>query len=385
MEQTAQALHSSAVEELTTLPLRGDNPYIGAWKDNGGKVFGYTCSYVPEELLYAQPSGVLPIRMGAVGCDSTEDADIHLHKNICSFTRCLLQMGLTGEYSFLDGMVLTDACDQMRRTYEYWRDEVGLDFLSMVTIPHSVDGEHRFAWYLEEIRRLGEAAAEKYGSYATDSRLKESIRVYNRYRELMLELYSLRTSPTPKLTGAEAMRIARAGFNMPKDVLNKKLEQAIGELRERPGIDDCRARVMIGGSYLDDTFLIDIIESTGAIVVSDTLCSGRKYIDGMVSEDGDPTEAIARHYFHDTACPRMIGQFERRLEFTTRIAREASVDGIIFHRLPFCDNHAVENAMESRELEKMDIPTLNLETEYTATDEGRIKTRVQAFLEKLGK
>ncbi|MBI5506478.1 MAG: 2-hydroxyacyl-CoA dehydratase [Deltaproteobacteria bacterium] len=376
---------SSAVEELSSLPLRADNPYIDAWKEKGGKVFGYVCSYVPEELLHAHPAGLLPIRMGAVGCETTEDADVCLHKYICSFTRCLLQLGLAGEYRFLDGFVMTDACDQMRRTYEYWRDEVGLDFLTMVTIPHSVEGEQRFAWYLEEIRRLGEAIAERYGSYPTDDHLRDSIATYNRYRKLMLELYALRAQAAPKLTGAEAMRIARAGFNMPKQTFNDRLEEALGELAARPGIDDSRARIMIGGSYLDDTYLIDIIESTGAVVVTDALCSGRKYIESMVSEDGDPTEAIARRYFEHTPCPRMIGGFENRMEFTRRLAQEAAVDGVIFHRLPFCDNHAVENAMESRELNKLDVPTLSLESEYLATDEGRIKTRVQAFLEKIGR
>jgi len=385
VEASVVPTSASAVEELAGLPLRADNPYINAWKDNGGKVFGYVCSYVPEELLYAQPVGLLPIRMGAVGCETTEDADVCLHKSICSFTRCLLQLGLSGDYGFLDGFVMTDACDQMRRTYEYWRDEVGLDFLTMVTIPHSVEGEQRFAWYLEEIRRLAEAVAERYGSSASDRELADAIVTYNRYRRLMLELYALRTAAAPKLSGAEAMRITRAGFNMPKHAFNERLHEAIGELAARPGIDDYRARIMIGGSYLDDTFLIDIIESTGAVVVTDTLCSGRKYIESMVAEDGDPTEAIARRYFEHTSCPRMIGGFEQRLDFTKRIAAEARVDGIIFHRLPFCDNHSVENTMESRELNKLGIPTLNLESEYLATDEGRIKTRVQAFLEKLGK
>ena len=385
VEAATRNATSSAVEELTNLPLRGDNPYIEAWKENGGKVFGYVCSYVPEELLFAQPAGLLPIRMGAVGCETTEDADVCLHKYICSFTRCLLQLGLAGDYKFLDGLVMTDACDQMRRTYEYWRDQVRLDFLTMVTVPHSMEGEERFAWYLEEIRRLGEAISERYGSYPTDRQLRDSIAVYDRYRTLMLELYALRAVDAPRLTGAEAMRIARAGFNMPKPVFNGKLERALAELAARPGISDCRARIMIGGSYLDDTFLIDIIESTGALVVTDSLCSGRKYLEPMVADNGDPIEAIARRYFEHTSCPRMIGGFEQRLALTKRLAEEAKVDGIIFHRLPFCDNHAVENTMESRELNKLGVPTLNLESEYLATDEGRIKTRVQAFLEKLGK
>ena len=69
--QTATAAEKlSAVEELTTLPLRGENPYLREWQKNGGSVFGYTCSNVPEEILNAAgaPAKILPIRLGAQGC-----------------------------------------------------------------------------------------------------------------------------------------------------------------------------------------------------------------------------------------------------------------------------------------------------------------------------
>jgi benzoyl-CoA reductase/2-hydroxyglutaryl-CoA dehydratase subunit BcrC/BadD/HgdB len=368
-----------------SLPLRGENPYVRQWKEDGGMVFGYVCSYVPEEVLYGHNRRILPLRMGAIGCETTEDADIYMQRCVCSFSRSLLQLALSGEYDFLDGVVLTNACDQMRRTYEYWRDEVKRPFLAMLTIPHSTQGRGRFEWYRDEIRNLKEAIGARYGCYASDEALHEAIRTYNRYRALMLELYELRVQQQPKLSGSEAMRIVQAGFNMPKDAFNAKLADALEELRERPGIADYRARIMVGGSYLDDPHMIEVIESTGALVVSDNLCSGRRYIEGMVDEGRRPTEAIARRYFHHTACPRMVGQFRARVEFTKKLARDASVDGVIFHRILFCDSHAVENIMESRELEQEGIPTLNLETEYLAADEGRTRTRVQAFLEKLGK
>jgi hypothetical protein len=85
-----------AVEELTNLALRGENNYVREWKQAGNKVVGFTCSYVPEEILYAgnKTSKVLPFRMGAEQCESTEDADIYLHKFACGYVKCLLQLGL---------------------------------------------------------------------------------------------------------------------------------------------------------------------------------------------------------------------------------------------------------------------------------------------------
>ena len=90
------------------------------------------------------------------------------------------------------------------------------------------------------------------------------------------------------------MKITQAGYSMPKEAFNGRLAEAIQELNERPGITDARARIMVGGSYMDDPWFIDIIESTGAVVVTDFLCSGRKYVEGMVDETIEPIEAIAR-------------------------------------------------------------------------------------------
>jgi benzoyl-CoA reductase/2-hydroxyglutaryl-CoA dehydratase subunit BcrC/BadD/HgdB len=376
---------SSALQELTSLPRRGENPYIRAWKEGGGKVFGYVCCYVPEEVLHANPADILPIRMGAAGCGVTGDADVCMHKFTCGFSRGLLELGLTGEYGFLDGIVMSNGCDQIRRTYEYWRDEVKPPFITMVAVPHSTEGDKRAEWYLDEVRKLIDDVGVRFGFLPSEESLRKSIKTYNRYRELMLELYRLRSTTDPKLTGSEAMKIAQAGFAMPKDVFNRKLEEAIEEIGERPGIKDCRARIMLAGSYLDDTFLIDLIESTGAVVVADNLCTGRRYVEGMVDENAEPVAAIAERYFRKMACPRMVGSFRKRVEFTKKLAEDAKVDGVIFQRLPFCDNHSVENLMESPVLQQAGIPTIDLEREYIAADEGRLKTRVQAFLEKIGK
>ena len=378
----------SALEELLNLPLSGENPYLRQWKDQGGKIFGYTCSYVPEEILYAEgdPPRILPFRLGAQGCSTSDDADIYMHKFLCSYCRCLMQLALTGGYDFLDGVVLTSGCEHMRRTFEIWRDQVKMPFLSMLSVPHCRQDDNHLQWYKDEIEKLMDEIGERYGYVPSNNSLKAAIRTYNRYRELMLELYRLRSIEHPKLTGSEAMKITQAGYGMPKEIFNEKLSAALEELKEKPGITDARARIMVGGSYMDEPSFIELIESTGAIAVTDVLCTGRKYIEGMVEETLDPLEAITKRYFRrDPSCPRMVDGYPARIAFTKRLAQEAGVDGVIFERITFCDSHAVENLMESKDVEDLGIPTLSLEREYLGGDRGRLKTRVQAFLEKIGK
>jgi len=381
----ATAKELSALEELVNMPQRGENPYIREWKEKGGKVFGFMCTYVPEEILYSENGRILPIRVGAAGCTSTDEADIYLHRFHCTYPRCLLQLGIKGEYDFLDGFVFMNGCEQLRRVYELWDKTVGTDYMGMLSVPHSIEGEGRFEWYVDELKKMTEGIATRFGYFASPSEMQETIKVYNRYRELMGELYKIRIGDKPLLTGAESMGILNASYSMPKKELNTLLEVALAEIKQRPGISDFRARIMVAGSYMDDNFLINLIETSGAIVVTDNLCFGRRSIDGMVDEDGDPFAAIAKRYFYHNPCPRMMGTYKERLEYTKRVAREANVDGIIFERIPFCDNHGAESVMEAKDLEKEGIPTLILEREYIASDEGRLKTRIQAFLEKMGK
>ncbi|MEA4807265.1 2-hydroxyacyl-CoA dehydratase family protein [Acetobacterium wieringae] len=378
------------LEELLNLPLRNENPYLNEWKKNGGYVLGYTCAYVPEEILYAHEGNgkMLPVRMGASGCETTEDADIHMGKFMCSFPRCLLQMGLEGEYDYLDMLVFTSCCEHLRRVYEPWRDEVKAGMLSMISVPHNPTGENRFKWYYDEVMNVTSDINARYGFHSTKASLRHAIEVYNEYRDLMMELYSLRSIENPLLTGSEAMKIGIAGVNMPKEIFNVKLKDAIDEIKKRKGIKDYKARILLGGSFIDDTYLIDIIESTGAIVVTDTLCSGRKYIEGNVdiSDDNvDLEEAIIKRYFNKISCPRMIEGYSERIAFTKRLIKEAKVDGVIFEKMSFCDNHGIENLMEARDLVKLGIPVLQMEREYLSADTGRYKTRVQAFIEKINK
>jgi benzoyl-CoA reductase subunit C len=68
------------------------------------------------------------------------------------------------------------------------------------------------------------------------------------------------------------------------------------------------------------------------------------------------------------------------------IAKQANVEGLILQSIKNCDIHGIDNVMLERDFEKIGIPVLVLEREYDVlADAGRIKTRVQAFLERIGR
>ena len=133
--------------------------------------------------------------------------------------------------------------------------------------------------------------------------------------------------------------------------------------------------------------MLKIIEDSGGLVVSDTLCFGATRSFGEpIREDGDPLDAIAERYYSQIICPRMFDSYPERFDFSLDLARQANVEGVILQSINNCDLHGIDNVMLKRDFEEKGIPALVLEREYNAlADAGRIRTRVQAFLERIGR
>jgi benzoyl-CoA reductase/2-hydroxyglutaryl-CoA dehydratase subunit BcrC/BadD/HgdB len=101
--------------------------------------------------------------------------------------------------------------------------------------------------------------------------------------------------------------------------------------------------------------------------------------------EGDPIKSLSDRYIKDVLCPRMYEEYARRRDFILGKIEDASVDGVVVMHNKFCDVHGVDNVQIRLDLEKRKIPVLALEKEYgSKADVGRIRTRVQAFLERIG-
>ena len=172
---------------------------------------------------------------------------------------------------------------------------------------------------------------------------------------------------------------------MPKQRYKDLLEQFLGDLEKLEGTNSYRARLMVIGGELDDPEFMEVIESQGGIVVTDSTCFGTRLMWRPVDESmDDPVRALASYYIYDRpSCPRMYGDQSRRIDYTRELAREFRVDGIIGERLIFCDQWLVEHYMTGSDLKEDDMPFLQLDREYILSAKGQLRTRVQAFLETI--
>ena len=372
----------STLEELTALSRNPVNPAVNEWKAEGKKVVGFLCTQVPEEILYA--ADILPVRLRAPDCADTTSADVYMSHLNCTFMRSCLQYMFEGKFDFLDGFVCTNSCDHTRRLYDILREALDYPYVHLFSIPHKVGDEEVTLWHRGEITRFKESVEAAFRVEVTEARLREAIGVYNETRGLLRELYELRKSDSPPISGAETLSVILAGNSLPKDMYNQMLRNLLDELRQRKGISKYRARLMIAGSGgCDNPNYLGVMEELGGLVVTDSLCFGSRYFWEPVDTEGDLMLNLARSYLNRPSCANMTDRVVERGEFVKQMVGDFKVDGVVFQRMRYCDLWGGQLLYMEHEFKKSDIPLLSLEREYTLGGAGQLRTRVQAFLEKI--
>ncbi|HOD16449.1 MAG TPA: 2-hydroxyacyl-CoA dehydratase family protein [Spirochaetota bacterium] len=365
-----------------------NNKYVKKWKDGGGRVVGYTCSYVPDEIFYA--AGILPYRVRGFGAEAMTIGDTYFGPFICSLPKCMLQLAGQGDFDFLDGVIITPGCDSMRRLDECWRkmgDDAGAHmpaFHFHFGVPHKFT-DYSITWFIEETRRLIEEVERHFHVTITNEKLAEAIRVHNKTRLLLERFDAIRSQAGPPISGTDSLAVILAGTTMPRDDYNRLLGELVGGLEKGGDKLNGRARLMLVGSASDDVELVRLIEGDRALVVADNLCFGTRFYSNLVREDGDPVEELAKRSLAHNDCPRMYGEYRERLNRLKEKAEKARVQGVILQNIRFCDLHGSENGLFERDLEKAGIPCMRLEREYgPIVESGRMRMRIDAFLERIG-
>ena len=108
-------------------------------------------------------------------------------------------------------------------------------------------------------------------------------------------------------------------------------------------------------------------------------------IENLVDESKTTLEdqymALAERYMKiNCAC---FTPNEGRIDDILRLAKEYKVDGIIDVNLKFCNLYDTEGYSVEKAMKEAGIPVLGIETDYTDSDAGQLRTRISAFIEML--
>lgn len=355
--------------------------YAKEWKEKtGGKVLGYFCTYVPEEILLA--ADILPVRI--LGSHEPQDVtEPHIFGMFCPFCRDCLAQGLKGRYDYLDGIMIAQSCLHIRQAYTSWEMHIPVPFSYYLPMPNHVQSPRALPYLRAELETFKKAVEEWTGKTITDEDLDRGIEIMNRHRRLLREAYDTRKAADPPMSGLEAMYMAVSSQMIDKTEHSDIVEESLKELQTRKLETPTGERLMIIGSENDDTTFIDMVENCGSTIVVDDHCTGSRYFWNQVEPNGeDRLQAIAKRYIDRPRCPTKDWEERSRIPHIMNLAKDWNVSGAILLQQKFCDPHELDIPIIKKTLEESGIPTLFLELDVTVPV-GQFQTRVEAFLEML--
>ena len=361
-------------------------------KGQGEKVIGYLCALTPVEIITA--AGFVPFRIKGDVNEPVTRADTQMETIVCPLVRSCFDGLLKGKYGFLDGLVIPHACDSITRSYSTIKYSLGLSYSHFVNTPHTTKDISK-EFFKAELATFRGSLAKFAGKEISDESLAQAIKLYNENKAKVRELYELRKSDPPLISGAEVNKVLIAAMSLPVGESIKLISSVIEELKQRSASPARKsARVMVVGAQVDDAAFIKLVEDSGASVVIDSMCVGTRDYFFDVDVTQDPWDGMADYYLRKLNCPRTYREWtkgtyeddlEARFSEIGTFVKEFKVDGVILYILKYCDPFGFEVPARMKYIQSLNTPVLYLEDEYMMASTGRLRTRIQAFLEMLTK
>jgi len=357
-------------------------------RNSGRKVIGYLSALCPVEILTA--AGVVPIRLKGNVSEAITKADAYMETMICPFVRNVFDTALKGKYEYLDGMVLPHQCDSIDRTFDVWSYSLGFPYWHFINYPHVTDDAS--IEFTNEILRIFIRSLEKFtGRSITNQALADAVRAHNENRRAMRELYDLRKEDVPLISGTEIMKVLVAAMSLPADESTALIKSVTEEVKRRaPQSGHKAARIMLVGDQIDDVAIVRSIEGADAFLVMDDLSTGSKMYWGDVDATADPVQGITDRYLKKLKFPTTFiagntypETLEARFGHLRQHIKDFRVNGTILFIYKYCDPYGFEVPAMKSFIESIGMPVLYIEDEYSTSSLGRVKTRIEAFLEMI--
>ncbi len=353
-------------------------------KEEGGLVAGIFCAFTPLEILDA--AGFTAVSLCGMSEETIPAAEAHLPRNLCPLIKSSYGFALTDRcpYTYFSDLIVGETtCDGKKKMYELLGERKPTFVLHL---PQGSSPDAGSSW-TAELHRLIAFLEERFHVTCSDSALREAVRVRNAERRARLGLMELQKQVPPPMSGLQLYRtLEGAGFLFDSRERIEKMDQLRESVKAGPRQDFRGARRVLVtgcpiGGVLEKT--VGALEEAGCVVVCFENCSGiRPAIVQIDPEAEDIVRAIAEGYL-EIGCAVMTPNL-RRMDLIERLVREYQVEGILEVDLQACTPYAVESLQIRRLAERLGIPCLVLETDYSQSDSAQIRTRLEAFREVMG-
>ncbi len=358
-----------------------------------GMLVGTTCIQAPEELIYA--FGATPMRLcnGSYHYDQ-KGADFMPSKS-CSLVKATLGM-LSAETQIPkvgkpDMIVNPTTCDQKKKS-SAMIGGMGYKVYDL-EFPNVKESEASRVYWQRSVRQFAAELRTLTGRKLTRKNLKAAMEKTGRAQAAFRTLHNFRRKSPSLLLGKDAFLVTNAYFfddierwTLAVEKLNEELAQ-----REKAGFKAVQSkapRVLFTGSppIFPNLKLPLLIEEAGGVVVADETCSANRMLYDMTAVDewlvNDMVDSLADKYLKPCTCPIFTKNEDRKRRLLA-LMRDFNADGVVYQAFAGCQVYEMEYRSVAEEFNRMGIPMLYVETDYSPDDKGQLSTRIEAFLESL--
>lgn len=355
---------------------------IEAQKQLGRKALAVLPIHYPKEILTALD--ILAVELwGPPGPPRGPGAG-RIQTYVCPIVRNAAAFIESDSLAGAEGILFPHTCDSIQGLATLAAD-FGLTRLPTFQYIHPKGGDRPAlrSFLRRELRVLAERLAAWAGRRLDDDALSKAVALHRRIdtaRARLLDERAFFPQSDPELYAL----LRRGEWTWPADHL-RELEAALERRAESPvqrGVP-----LMVSGYVPEPASLLTTLEDAGAYVAADDWAAvGRRIVrTPAVCLDADPWEALVELQIAAPPCSTRSASQAVRLDHLERLYHAGHSQGLILHLMKFCEPELFDAPAIRRRFERMGAPILVLETELEAELAGQAVTRIEAFVEMVGR
>ncbi len=362
--------------------------YIQSQREKGQNVVGIYCGYAPMEIIRA--AGAVPAVLCAFANKTIEVAETILPANLCPLIKSsygFIKTDTCPFYSISELVIAETTCDGKKKMFELISHIKPTYVMDLPQLPDEKEALNNWTVMIKKLKCFLETTFDrKIDDRDVEQEIKET-NVKNKLMNKVFDFAALTPTPLSWVELYDLSYLAQAATTKDMIVL---LTDCVGKLEKRvaDGVYHGKKdspRVLVTGCPVggDATKVFKIIEEAGAVIVTLDSCTGMKPFANLIAENTpDPYAAVARRYL-DLPCSCMTPN-NRRLTELYKMIERFQPDVVIDVVLHACHSYNIEShKVKEHVTSKHNLPCLKIETDYSQSDTGQIRTRVEALLEIL--
>jgi benzoyl-CoA reductase subunit C len=255
--------------------------------------------------------------------------------------RGIVELALDNHFDEFDGFIFPSICDVIRNLSGMFQLFGKGKFVKYLDFPQNFDSKVGCEFYKSELLNVLKEIKKINNIEVTIERSQNSIILFNKNRNLIEEIYNIRSEFPWRITTDDLYSIVRAGYVIPVEEHNEILEKVVSLLKTEDGEPLDKIRVLVIGAFCEQPplSLIRTIELAGCYIVEDDFLLGSRWIKGDIeTKKNSMIDSIVIAYLEQSTFSSSVYDIANPKEGRLlSVINDKKIDGVIFAAPSFCD------------------------------------------------